>query len=210
MGETEYVMEVMTMMARKTIKTNRCAWAQAPEMIAYHDTEWGVPVHDDTRLFEKITLDGAQAGLNWLTILKKREGYHEAFAGFDPAKVARFTPAKVEKLLQNPAIIRNRLKVESAVNNAKAVLRVRKEFGSFDQFVWSFVDGTPIVNRWRESKELPARTEVSERMSKALLKQGFRFVGPTICYAFMQGIGMVNDHVVTCFRHQEVQERGQG
>ncbi|MBL1218097.1 MAG: DNA-3-methyladenine glycosylase I [Planctomycetes bacterium] len=193
-------------MARRKTDTTRCAWAKQPEMIEYHDTEWGVPVHgDDHRLFEKITLEGAQAGLSWLTILRKREGYRKAFADFDPAKVARFTPAKVEKLLQNPEIIRNRLKVESTVNNAKAVLRVQKEFGSLDEFVWGLVGNKTTVNRFRTLSELPAKTDVSTVMSKALLKQGFRFVGPTICYAFMQGIGMVNDHVTTCFRHKEVQ-----
>ncbi len=184
--------------------TKRCGWAgEDPLMIAYHDEEWGVPSHDDVHLFEMLTLEGAQAGLSWSTILKKREGYREAFAGFDAAKVARFTPAKVEKLLTNPAIVRNRLKVESTVNNAKMVLKVQREFGSLDAYLWSFVDDEPIVNRFKTMKELPAQTDVSKAMSKAMLKRGFRFVGPTVCYAFMQAVGMTNDHVTDCFRHKQ-------
>ena len=183
--------------------TKRCGWAgEDPLMIAYHDEEWGVPSHDDVHLFEMLTLEGAQAGLSWATILKKREGYREAFAGFDAARVARFTPAKVEKLLTNPAIVRNRLKVESTVNNAKMVLKVQKEFGSLDAYLWSFVDHEPIVNRFKAMKDLPAQTDVSKAMSKAMLKRGFRFVGPTVCYAFMQAVGMTNDHVTDCFRHK--------
>jgi DNA-3-methyladenine glycosylase I len=178
----------------------RCAWARTPLSIAYHDKEWGVPAHDDVVLFEFITLEGAQAGLSWETILNKRDAYREAFARFDPNKVARFTPAKVDRLLQNPGIVRNRLKVESTVRNAKALLAVQKEFGSFDAYVWRFVGGAPRVNRWRAPKEIPARTAESDALSRDLSKRGFGFVGSTICYAFMQAVGMVDDHVMGCFR----------
>ena len=178
----------------------RCAWARSPLSIAYHDREWGVPVHDDVVFFEFITLEGAQAGLSWETILKKREAYREVFAGFDPVKVARFTPARVERLLQDERIVRNRLKVESTVRNAKAFLAVQKEFGSFDAYVWRFVGGAPRVNRPRTLKDLPARTEQSDALSKDLLGRGFKFVGSTICYAFMQATGLVNDHTRDCFR----------
>jgi DNA-3-methyladenine glycosylase I len=178
----------------------RCAWARTPLSIAYHDKEWGVPAHDDVVLFEFITLEGAQAGLSWETILNKRDAYREAFARFDPNRVARFTPAKVERLLQNPGIVRNRLKVESTVRNAKAFLAVQKEFGSFDAYVWRFVGGAPRVNRWRAPKEIPARTAESDALSRDLSKRGFGFVGSTICYAFMQAVGMVDDHVMGCFR----------
>ena len=181
----------------------RCAWARTPLSIAYHDREWGVPVHDDIVFFEFITLEGAQAGLSWETILKKREAYREAFAGFDPAKVARFTPARIERLLTNEGIVRNRLKVESTARNAKAFLAVQKEFGSFDAYVWRFVDGAPLVNRPRTLKDLPGRTEHSDALSKDLLRRNFKFVGSTICYAFMQATGLVNDHVVSCFRFGE-------
>lgn len=180
----------------------RCSWAQTPLSIAYHDREWGVPVHDDIVFFEFITLEGAQAGLSWETILKKREAYREAFAGFDPAKVARFTPARVERLLQNEAIVRNRLKVESAVRNAKAFLAIQREFGSFDRYVWTFVGGSPIVNDRRVLTDVPAKTELSEALSRDLLKRGFKFVGSTICYAFMQATGLVNDHTRDCFRRE--------
>ncbi len=179
----------------------RCAWARTALSIPYHDREWGVPVHDDIVFFEFITLEGAQAGLSWETILKKRDAYREAFAGFDPAKVARFTPARVERLLQNEGIVRNRLKVESTVRNAKAFLAVQKEFGSFDGYVWRFVDGAPLVNRPRTLKDLPGRTEHSDALSKDLLGRGFKFVGSTICYAFMQATGLVNDHTRDCFRY---------
>jgi DNA-3-methyladenine glycosylase I len=184
----------------------RCGWAPLgdPDYLAYHDEEWGVPVHDDRRLFEMLTLEGAQAGLSWSTILHKREGYRRGFAGFDPVKVARFTPAKVERLLQDPGIVRNRLKVESTVANARAVLAVQNELGSLDAFLWSFVGGSPNVNLFRRLSELPAETDGSRAMSKDLKRRGFRFVGPTVCYAFMQAIGMVNDHVVDCFRHEEL------
>jgi len=181
----------------------RCEWAPEgdPAYLAYHDEEWGVPVHDDRRLFEMLTLEGAQAGLSWATILHKRDGYREAFAGFDPAKVARFNPRKVERLLQDPSIVRNRLKVESTVANARATIVVQEEVGSLDAYLWSFVGGAPIVNRWRRLSEIPSQSDLSGAMSKDLKKRGFRFVGPTVCYAFMQATGMVNDHVVSCFRY---------
>jgi DNA-3-methyladenine glycosylase I len=178
----------------------RCDWAQTPLSIAYHDKEWGRPVHDDRVLFEFITLEGAQAGLSWETILRKRDAYRDAFAGFDPATVARFTPAKVERLMTNESIVRNRLKIESTITNAKAFLAVQKEFGSFDAYVWRFVGGTPLVNRRRTRKDLPARTPESDALSKDLSRRGFRFVGSTICYAFMQAVGLVDDHVDGCFR----------
>ena len=171
-------------------------------MIDYHDREWGRPVHDDRVLFEFITLEGAQAGLSWETILRKREAYREAFAGFDPAKVARFTPARVEKLMKNEGIVRNRMKIDSTITNAKAFLAVQKEFGSFDAYVWQFVGGKPLVNVRRSMKDLPAKTAVSDALSKDLSKRGFRFVGSTICYAFMQAVGMVDDHSSDCFRRQ--------
>ena len=180
----------------------RCEWARTPLSIAYHDREWGVPVHDDRVLFEFLTLEGAQAGLSWETILKKREAYREAFAEFDPARIARFTPARIERLLQNPGIVRNRLKIVSAVNNAKAFLRVQREFGSFEVYVWQFVGGSPLMNRWSSLKELPARTPESDALSRDLLRRDFKFVGSTICYAFMQACGLVNDHTISCFRRQ--------
>jgi DNA-3-methyladenine glycosylase I len=183
-----------------TSTPTRCGWASTPLSIAYHDDEWGVPAHDDRVLFEFITLEGAQAGLSWETILKKREAYREAFADFDPARVARFTPARVERLLQNPGIVRNRLKIESTVTNAKAFLAVQKEFGSFDAYVWRFVNGSPLTNRRRTMKDLPVRTAESDALSRDLAKRGFKFVGSTICYAFMQAVGMVDDHIDGCFR----------
>jgi DNA-3-methyladenine glycosylase I len=178
----------------------RCAWARSPAMIDYHDREWGVPVHDDRVLFEFITLEGAQAGLSWETILAKRAAYRRAFAGFDPAKVARFTAARRARLMQDAGIVRNRLKIESTVTNAAAFLRIQREFGSFDRFLWDFVGGRPIVGRFRSSKQLPSRTALSDALSKELKRRGFRFVGTTICYAFMQAVGVVNDHVVGCDR----------
>ena len=181
----------------------RCAWARTPLGIAYHDREWGVPVHDDRVFFEFLTLEGAQAGLSWETILNKREAYRLAFAGFDPAKVARFTPARVERLLLNPGIVRNRLKVISTVGNAKAFLAVQQEFGSFDNYVWRFVGGKPRVNRWKPGGGIPARTPESDALSRDLLNRGFKFVGSTICYAFMQAVGLVNDHTVDCFRSKQ-------
>jgi DNA-3-methyladenine glycosylase I len=184
----------------------RCAWAPLddPLYLAYHDEEWGVPVHDDRHLFEMLVLEGAQAGLSWSTILHKREGYRKAFAGFDPAKVARFTPAHIDRLLQDPGIVRNRLKVESAVQSARASLEVQREFGSLDAYLWTFTGGTPTVNRWRRMEDIPAETDASRAMSKDLERRGFRFVGPAVCDAFMQAPGLVNDHVTSCFRHREV------
>ena len=184
----------------------RCAWVPADQPLyrAYHDDEWGVPVHDDRQLFEMLTLEGAQAGLSWSTILNKRAGYRRAFAGFDPGKVARFTPAKVERLLQDPGIVRNRMKLESTVNNAGRVAEVRREVGSLDAYLWSFVGGEPIVGRYRRLGDIPAETVESRAMSKDLKKRGFAFVGPTVCYAFMQACGLVNSHVADCFRYREL------
>ena len=180
----------------------RCAWVPDadPEYVAYHDDEWGVPSRDERHLFEMLTLEGAQAGLSWSTILRKREGYRKAFANFDAAKVARFTRKEVERLLADPGIVRNRLKVESTVNNAQRIL----ELDSLTDYLWSFVDGEPVTNRWRKLGEIPAETAESKAMSKNLKKRGFRFVGPTVCYAFMQACGLVNDHTVDCFRYREV------
>lgn len=182
----------------------RCAWPQSELDIAYHDAEWGVPVHDDRRFFEFLILEGAQAGLSWSTILRKREGYRRAFADFDPARVARFTPARQAKLLLDPAIVRHRQKIASAVTNAQAFLAVQQEFGSFDAYIWRFVDGRPIVNAWSTLSQLPARTPESDAMSRDLKKRGFKFVGSTICYAFMQATGLVNDHSLGCFRRAEL------
>jgi DNA-3-methyladenine glycosylase I len=183
----------------------RCEWCGTdPLYVAYHDDEWGVPVHDDRQLFEMIVLDGAQAGLSWSTILKKREAYRRAFNGFEPEKVARYTEKRIARLLQDPGIVRNRLKIESAVRNARAFLEVREEFASFDRYIWQFVDGRPLQNRWRRITDIPARTAQSDAMSKDLKKRNFNFVGSTICYAFMQAAGMVNDHLVDCFRYSEV------
>lgn len=187
----------------------RCPWAlqSVPEK-RYHDTEWGVPIHDDRLLFEFLVLEGAQAGLSWATVLNKRDRYREVFDAFDPQTVARYTPRKVERLLADPGIIRNRLKVESAVTNARAFLAVQGSHGSFDAFLWDFVDGQPVQNAWRRTEEVPVTTSVAESLSKALKRRGFRFVGPTICYAFMQATGMVNDHLAGCFRHAELQGAG--
>src|SRR5689334_22562723 len=183
----------------------RCNWSLGSELyVAYHDHEWGVPVHNDRKLFEFIVLEGAQAGLSWSTILNKRENYRKAFDGFDPQKVAKYTKARIEKLLKDPGIVRNRLKVESAVTNAKAFLAVQKEFGSFDAYIWAFVKGKPVVNRWKSIKQVPPRTALSDKISEDLKKRGFRFVGSTIIYAHMQATGMVNDHLVGCFRYREV------
>lgn len=184
----------------------RCAWSQgvSDAYIRYHDTEWGVPVYRDRKHFEFLVLEGAQAGLSWSTILHRREGYRKAFADFDPVKVARFTPKKIESLLKNPGIIRNRLKVISTVSNAKAFLAVQKEFGSFNKYAWSFVGGRPIINKRRTMKDLPATTAESDAWSKDLKKRGFKFVGSTIIYAHMQAVGMVNDHVLDCFRYKQV------
>jgi DNA-3-methyladenine glycosylase I len=184
----------------------RCAWAplDRPLYLAYHDEEWGVPEHDDRRLFEMLTLEGAQAGLSWSTILNKREGYQRVFSGFEPAKVARFDSRKVDRLLNDPSIVRNRAKVESTVANARAVLRVQDEHGSLDSYLWSFVSGAPKMNRFRTLGDIPAETPESKAMSKDLKQRGFRFVGPTVCYAFMQACGLVNDHVVSCFRYRDL------
>jgi DNA-3-methyladenine glycosylase I len=180
----------------------RCAWAQTPLGIAYHDEEWGVPVHDDRVLFEFLTLEGAQAGLSWETILRKRESYRRAFADFDVRRVSRFTPARVERLLGDPGIVRNRLKIESTISNARAFQAVQREFGSFDRYLWSFTDGKPVVNRWRSIREIPARSPLSDSLGRELRRRGFRFVGTTICYAFLQAVGVVNDHTIDCFRRR--------
>lgn len=184
----------------------RCAWAGADQLyIDYHDKEWGVPLHDDRRLFEMLLLEGAQAGLSWSTILRKREGYREAFDNFTPEKVARYTESRIKRLLADPGIVRNRAKISAAVQNAQAFLTVKDEFDSFDTYIWRFVDGKPIVNKWKRLKQIPAETRQSQAMSKDLKARGFKFVGPTICYAFMQAVGMANDHVTDCFRYKEVQ-----
>jgi DNA-3-methyladenine glycosylase I len=187
----------------------RCPWGEShPLYVPYHDREWGTPLHDDRRIFELLVLEGAQAGLSWLTILKKRDAYRKAFDGFDPRKVARYDAKKVARLLADDGIIRNRLKIEAAIANAGVFLAVQREFGSFDAYVWRFVDGKPIQNRRRSVKEVPARSAESDAMSEELRKRGFRFVGSTICYAFMQAAGLVNDHLVTCFRYREVRRGG--
>ena len=186
-------------------KRRRCSWAgDDPLMIAYHDEEWGVPLHDDQRLFEFLLLEGAQAGLSWSTILSKRQHYRIAFDDFDPCRVADYDEDRIQQLLQNPGIVRNRLKVRSAVTNARATLEVQEEFGSFDAYIWRFVGGETIRNSWKNMGDLPATTAESENMSKDLKKRGFKFVGPTICYAFMQATGMVNDHTTDCFRFAEL------
>jgi DNA-3-methyladenine glycosylase I len=182
----------------------RCTWARAELDLAYHDTEWGVPVHDDRILFEFLTLEGAQAGLSWSTILKKRPNYRRVFAQFDPAAVAHFTPAHIRRILADPGVVRHRGKIESTVSNANAVLQIQQEFGSFDRYVWQFVGGAPRVNRWRALSEIPSSTPESDELSRDLKRRGFRFVGTTICYAFMQAVGMVNDHVTDCFRYREL------
>lgn len=182
----------------------RCTWARTPLYIAYHDQEWGVPVHDDRALFEMLVLEGAQAGLSWLTILAKRQAYRAAFACFDPEVVARYDDRKVARLLANPGVVRNRQKIEATIQNAKAFLSVQQGFSSFDAYVWRFVDGRPKRNAWRTLEEIPSSTPESEALSRDLRWRGFRFVGPTICYAFMQAVGMVNDHLVDCFRSREL------
>jgi DNA-3-methyladenine glycosylase I len=190
---------------------NRCPWPGVdPVYIDYHDKEWGVPVHDERLLFEFLILEGAQAGLSWITILKRRAGYREAFDNFEVGRVARFNRRKIESLMKNPGIIRNRLKIESAVANAKAYLRVQDEFGGFARYQWSFVGGKPVQNTWRSMKEVPAKTEVSDALSRDLKKRGFSFVGSTIMYAHMQAVGMVNDHLVGCFRHKQLARRRGG
>jgi len=190
-------------MKSKTMDLIRCSWPSNPLSIRYHDEEWGVPTHDDRRLFEFLILEGAQAGLNWDTILQKRDNYRLAFDGFNPEKIARYDRRKCEALLRNPGIVRNRLKIASAVQNAKAFIKVQEEFGSFDRYIWQFVGGQPVVNPWR-SKNLAAHTPQSDTISKDLKKRGFNFVGSTICYAFMQAVGMVNDHALSCFRRSMI------
>jgi len=185
----------------------RCAWATNELSIRYHDEEWGVPLHDDRMLFEFLILEGAQAGLSWNTILNKRENYRRAFDGFDPKKIARYDRRKITKLLGDASIVRNKLKIAAAVENAKAFLRVQEEFGSFDKYIWQFVGGKPKVNKWRSLRQLPARTPESDAISKDLLRRGFKFVGSTICYAFMQAVGMVNDHSTDCFRYKASRTR---
>lgn len=194
----------------RTMDKKRCTWINDDLMRAYHDEEWGVPIHDDRKHFEHLILDGAQAGLSWSTILKKREGYRKAFADFDPVKVARFTDKRVEKLLLDPGIVRNRLKINSAIRNARAFLDIQKEFGSFDAYIWGFVGGKTIHNTWKTLKELPPTSTESDAMSKNLKKRGFNFVGSTICYAYMQASGMVNDHVIDCFRYKEIKRLARG
>jgi DNA-3-methyladenine glycosylase I len=194
----------LTALSQTSTEIQRCTWARDELSMLYHDKEWGVPLHDDRQLFEFLILEGAQAGLSWITILKKRAAYRAAFDRFDPRKVARYDEAKVAALLANDGIVRNRLKIRAAVQNAQSFLTVQKEFGSFDRYVWQFVGGEPLQNRWRRSEQVPARTKHSDAMSKDLAKRGFKFVGSTICYAFMQATGMVNDHLVSCFRYKEL------
>ena len=186
--------------------TTRCFWANTDDQLylAYHDQEWGVPVHDDRLLFEFLILEGAQAGLSWYTILRKRPNYLLAFDGFDPLIIAQYDQQKGSELLANPGIIRNKLKINATIQNAQAYIRINQEFDSFDSYIWQFVSGKPIINAWKISNDIPAETEVSKNMSKDLLKRGFHFVGPTICYAFMQAVGMVNDHTTDCFRYQDI------
>ena len=186
---------------------NRCAWCGSnPLYVSYHDDEWGVPVHDDRRLFEMLILEGAQAGLSWLTILRKREHYHRAFDRFKPEKVAAYAEDDVHRLLADPGIVRNRLKIEAAIRNGRCVLAIQEEFGSFDTYIWRYVDYAPLQNRWKSLAEVPAQTEQSDAMSKDLKQRGFNFVGSTICYAFMQAVGMVNDHTLNCYRHKEIRK----
>jgi len=188
------------------MEKQRCKWCTSDELYQnYHDKEWGVPLYDSDKLFEFIVLEGVQAGLSWITVLRKRENYRQAFDNFDAKKIARYTPKRIEKLLQNPGIIRNRLKVESAVKNAKAYLAMQDEGIDLSEFLWEIAGGEPVINHWKKDERIPAQTPTSERMAKALKKKGFSFVGPTTIYAFMQASGMVNDHLVTCFRHKECQ-----
>ena len=192
-------------MIRTMKNKKRCEWCGEDELYQkYHDEEWGVPNYDDQHLFEMLILEGAQAGLNWITILKKREGYRKAFDNFDAKKMSRYSQKKIDKLLQNPEIVRNKLKVNAAVTNAKAFLAIQKEFGSFSEYIWQFVGGKPVKNKWKSSKDIPAKTEVSDAMSKDLKKRGFKFVGSTICYAYMQAVGMVNDHITDCICYKRI------
>ncbi|RDW21193.1 DNA-3-methyladenine glycosylase I [Oceanobacillus chungangensis] len=189
------------------MELKRCAWVTTdPIYVEYHDEEWGVPLHDDQKLFEMLTLEGAQAGLSWITILKRRENYREAFDNFDPEVIMNYDEAKVEELRQNEGIIRNKLKINSVITNAKAFLKVKAQYGTFDAYIWQFVDGKPIINHWEEIGQIPVSTPESEQMSKDLKKRGFKFIGPTICYAFMQATGMVNDHTKDCFRYSKHME----
>jgi DNA-3-methyladenine glycosylase I len=191
-------------------KKSRCEWCESdPLYIAYHDEEWGIPVHDDRHLFEMLLLEGAQAGLNWLTILKKRENYRKAFHAFDPEKIAKYSQRDIQRLLNDPGIVRNRLKIESTIKNARGVLDIIQEFGSFSSFLWRYVNNRPRQNAWKSLRDLPARTEQSDMVSNDLKKRGFNFIGSTICYAFMQSVGMVNDHIVGCFRYAEVKKMAQ-
>ena len=185
----------------------RCQWAKDDLNIEYHDNEWGKPQHDDRKLFEFLILEGAQAGLTWTTILKRRDGYRKAFSDFDPVKVSKYTEKHIKNLLNNPKIIRNKLKINSAINNAKLFIKIQKEYGSFDKFIWSFVNHTTIINNFKRLSDIPASTDISKKMSDELKKYGFNFVGPTICYAFMQGCGLVNDHLVSCFRYKKLHRR---
>lgn len=188
----------------------RCGWTgNDPLYLQYHDEEWGVPVHDDQKLFEFLILEGAQAGLSWITILRKRPAYRQAYADFDPQEVARYDDAKIAELLANPGIIRNRLKIQASIRNAQAFLKVQEEFGSFDAYLWQFVEGSPIQNAWRALSEIPAKTPLAEALSKDLVQRGFKFVGPTIMYAHMQATGMVNDHTIDCFRYSALGGRGE-
>lgn len=184
----------------------RCDWCEGTfeQYVLYHDQEWGVPVHEDRIHFEFLTLESAQAGLSWSTILKKRKGYREAFAHFDAEEVARFDEEQIQQLLSNPAIVRNKLKIRSAVNNARQFIKIQEEFGSFDNYIWRFVDGTPIQNNWESTDQIPATTDISDQLSRDLKKRGFKFIGPTIMYAHMQAVGMINDHITSCFRHAEI------
>jgi DNA-3-methyladenine glycosylase I len=191
-------------MSGRKQNVQRCTWASNELSTKYHDEEWGTPVHDDQVWFEFLVLEGAQAGLSWDTILQKRERYREVFSGFDPAKVARFDKRKVRVLLRDPGIVRNRLKIAATIANAKAFLEIQKEYGSFDKYIWQFVGGKPVQNKWYSHQKVPAKTPLSIALSKDLLKRGFRFVGPTICYAFMQATGLVNDHLVNCYRFREL------
>ena len=193
-----------------TTELHRCPWAKGDKYIEYHDTEWGVPVHDDRLLFEFLVLEGAQAGLSWVTILNKRDSYRQAFDGFEPTVVAKYGERKRQALLANPGIVRNRLKIDAAIQNAQAFLETAKEVGTFDQYIWSFIGGKPKQNAWASIKAVPARTPESDAMSADLKRRGFKFVGSTICYAFMQAVGMVNDHVVDCFRHRELAGKRHG
>lgn len=207
--EAKARIRINRLLERSALRVKRCPWADRGDLErSYHDQEWGIPVHDDRTLFEFLILEGAQAGLSWSTILKKREGYREAFDHFDAGKISRYSDKNVMRLLSNPGIIRNRLKINAAISNAKAFLQIQKEFESFDRYIWQFVGHQPIQNRWKTMTDIPAASKESETMSRDLRMRGFKFVGPTICYAFMQAVGMVNDHLTDCFRYGELKHRG--